>query len=64
MVVHGASSWEIRFTYASSGLVDDELANENYINVETWTFDEGDSIEACAKNLERFSYEELKDDNK
>lgn len=62
MVVPSAPSWERRFTYASSELVDDELVDGKSIDVETYISNEGCSIEARTETLEGFSSEELKDD--
>lgn len=44
-------------------MVDDELADEKSTNVETWDFIEGVLMEACEKTSNRFSCEELKDDD-
>jgi len=45
-------------------MVDDELLDGGSMNVETLDSVESSSIEACAKNLERFSCEEIKDDER
>ena len=64
VTVPGAASWQRRFTYASSRMVDDELVDGKSIDVETWVSTEGGFIEACVENSKRFVCEELKDDDR
>jgi len=45
-------------------MIDNELVDGKLTNVETKASDKGGSIESHAETLERFSYEELKDDNR
>jgi len=45
-------------------MVDDELVDGKSTDVETWVSNEGGSTEACAENLERFSCEELRDNDR
>lgn len=45
-------------------MVDDKLVDGNSNNVETQVSNKGGWIEAHAKTSERFSFEELKDDDR
>ena len=45
-------------------MVDDELVDGKYTDVETWASYEGGSIEAHTETSERLSYEELKEDDR
>jgi len=49
VVIASASTLEIRFTYISSIMVEDELVDGGSTDVETWDSIERGSIEACAE---------------